>query len=88
MPELRKDPIIGRWVIIASERGMRPTDFTVNRQQPMGGSCPFCYGSEDKTPPEVLAYRKPGAAPDSPGWQRRRAYHHKAGLPGGHPPGV
>ena len=27
MPELRKDPVIGRWVIIATERGKRPSDF-------------------------------------------------------------
>jgi hypothetical protein len=24
MPELRKDPVTGRWVIISTERGMRP----------------------------------------------------------------
>ena len=71
MHELRKDPIIGRWVIIASDRAGRPTDFVIDRQMPSGGSCPFCYGSEDKTPPEVLAYRAPGTAPDSPGWRVR-----------------
>ncbi len=27
MPELRKDPIVGRWVIIADERAKRPHDF-------------------------------------------------------------
>ena len=27
MPELRKDPVIGRWVIIATERSKRPDDF-------------------------------------------------------------
>jgi UDPglucose--hexose-1-phosphate uridylyltransferase len=27
MPELRKDPISGRWVIISIERGKRPSDF-------------------------------------------------------------
>ncbi len=27
MPELRKDPIVGRWVIIAHERAKRPNDF-------------------------------------------------------------
>ena len=27
MPELRKDPIIGRWVIISTERGKMPMDF-------------------------------------------------------------
>ena len=27
MPELRKDPITGRWVIIATDRAKRPSDF-------------------------------------------------------------
>ena len=71
MHELRKDPITGRWVIIASERASRPTDFVIDRQMPSGGTCPFCYGSEDRTPPEVLAYR-PGTTPaDTPGWRVR-----------------
>ncbi len=70
MPELRKDPVIGRWVIIATERGKRSTDFhctepeiTVN-----SGHCPFCGGNEAKTPHEILCLREPGTAPDSPGW--------------------
>jgi UDPglucose--hexose-1-phosphate uridylyltransferase len=71
MHELRKDPVIGRWVIIASDRASRPTDFVIDRQMPSGGSCPFCYGSEDKTPPEVLAYRPQGLEPNSPGWRVR-----------------
>src|SRR2546426_2495535 len=29
--------------------------------------CPFCYGHEHMTPPEVLAYRKDGV-PNGPGW--------------------
>lgn len=44
MPELRKDPIIGRWVIISSERALRPHDFSnketySSSQQQL---CPFC----------------------------------------------
>jgi UDPglucose--hexose-1-phosphate uridylyltransferase len=71
MPELRKDPITGRWVIISTERGKRPTDFT-DRVGPRRGSfCPFCPGNEDKTPPEVLAFRNPGGRRDGPGWQVR-----------------
>ena len=31
MPELRKDPIVGRWVIIATERARRPIDFQRGR---------------------------------------------------------
>jgi UDPglucose--hexose-1-phosphate uridylyltransferase len=27
MPELRKDPISERWVVISTERGKRPSDF-------------------------------------------------------------
>ena len=28
MPELRKDPVVGRWVIISTERSLRPTSFS------------------------------------------------------------
>ena len=43
MPELRKDPIVGRWVIIAHERAKRPHDFKgeAQAQAPAGGLCPF-----------------------------------------------
>ena len=60
MPELRKDPIIGRWVIISTERGKRPTDFVPVEKKEHGGFCPFCYGNEDKTPPEIFAIRPDG----------------------------
>jgi UDPglucose--hexose-1-phosphate uridylyltransferase len=71
MPELRKDPIHGRWVIIATERGRRPSDFAIEHSHPTGGFCPLCEGNEDKTPPEVLSYRNNGTPPDSPGWSLR-----------------
>ena len=72
MPELRKDPIVGRWVIIATDRARRPTDFIRERVQIRGsGFCPFCYGNESKTPPEILAYRSDGSRPNSPGWNLR-----------------
>ncbi|HMA75973.1 MAG TPA: galactose-1-phosphate uridylyltransferase [Candidatus Krumholzibacteriaceae bacterium] len=71
MPELRKSPILKRWVIISTERGKRPLDFKVVRDEPKEGFCPFCSGNEDKTPPEVLSYRDSGTGPDSPGWKVR-----------------
>jgi UDPglucose--hexose-1-phosphate uridylyltransferase len=71
MSELRKDPIVGRWVIISTERAKRPTDFKPRPPQPKAGLCPFCPGHEDKTPPEILAYRDNGSAPNSPGWRVR-----------------
>lgn len=71
MPELRKDPITHRWVIIASERAKRPHDFKITPEQPSGGFCPFCEGNEDKTPKEIIAYRKRGTERDKPGWSVR-----------------
>jgi UDPglucose--hexose-1-phosphate uridylyltransferase len=71
MPELRKDPVVGRWVIISTERAGRPTDFTSEPVRPALGECVFCAGHEDKTPPEILAGRAPGGAPNAPGWSYR-----------------
>jgi len=71
MSELRKDPIIGRWVIISTERGKRPVDFPSVAIPSRGGFCPFDPGNEDKTPPEVFAFREPGTEPNTPGWRVR-----------------
>jgi UDPglucose--hexose-1-phosphate uridylyltransferase len=72
LPELRKDPITGRWVIIATERAKRPSDFLRDKVQIRGsGFCPFCYGNESKTPPEILAYRSDGSTRNAPGWSLR-----------------
>jgi UDPglucose--hexose-1-phosphate uridylyltransferase len=71
MPELRKDPVTSRWVIIATERGKRPSDFGTEPVTGRSGFCPFCPGNEDKTPPEVLAYRVNGHVPNGPGWHLR-----------------
>ena len=72
MPELRKDPISRRWVIISTERAARPTDFkheaiAVNDVE----RCPFCEGREAQTPPEIFAIRRDGTAPNGPGWRVR-----------------
>jgi UDPglucose--hexose-1-phosphate uridylyltransferase len=71
MPELRRDPITGDWVIIAGERAKRPQDFASHlpANEPQSASvCPFCPGNEGLTPPEVLAFRPPGSERDRPGW--------------------
>lgn len=71
MPEFRKDPITGRWVIIATDRARRPSDFSREQVAIRGGRyCPFCPGHEEKTPPEILAYRQSGG-PNQPGWTLR-----------------
>jgi UDPglucose--hexose-1-phosphate uridylyltransferase len=71
MPELRKDPIIGRWVIISTERGKRPSDFLITQERRTGGFCPFCRGNEYTTPPEILANRPPSSRPNGPDWTLR-----------------
>jgi UDPglucose--hexose-1-phosphate uridylyltransferase len=71
MTELRKDPVTGRWVIISTDRQKRPSDFRLETfSTHPGAACPFCEGNEDKTPPEVLAYRN-GTPPNTPGWNVR-----------------
>ena len=72
MPELRKDPVTGRWVIISTERRKRPNDFRFERPVVIGREhCPFCPGREELTPPEVLAYRQNGGTPNSRDWALR-----------------
>lgn len=71
MSDLRKDPVVGRWVIIAGARGRRPTDFGPEPTRPRMASCVFCAGHEDKTPPEILAGRAAGDLPNGPGWSYR-----------------
>jgi len=71
MPELRKDPVVGRWVIISTERGRRPSDFTTEPVRARGGNCVFCPGNEPKTPHEILAGRAPDSPADTPGWSFR-----------------
>ena len=72
MPELRRDPIVGRWVIISTERAQRPTDFRLVvpplEAKPLS---PLCPGNEAQTPPEILAYRATGCAPNTTGWSLR-----------------
>ena len=55
--ELRKDYLLNRWVVIATERARRPTDFTKKKTEPANTSiCPLCPGNEYMTPPATLVY--------------------------------
>jgi UDPglucose--hexose-1-phosphate uridylyltransferase len=59
--EVRKDYLLDRWVVIATERGRRPTDFAnKEREKAKTGVCPMCPGNEHMTPPAVLVYLKHG----------------------------
>ncbi len=57
MNELRRDYFTDRWVIIATDRAKRPTDFV--RPGPTDAApsgCFFCPGNECKTPPSKASY--------------------------------
>lgn len=72
MPELRKDPVLGRWIIISKERRKRPTDFLMEKPETSGGFCPLCPGNEKTTPPEVLSFGAHNTHfKDGSGWQVR-----------------
>jgi len=72
MAELRKDPIVGRWVIVDTDHPTKPGGYEYEQHIPKGVAvCPFCYGNESLTPPEIEALRDPCTAPNTPGWQVR-----------------
>jgi len=76
MSELRQDPLTGRWVIMAAERAERPHDVVSGTARPDTAQAhphndPFLEGHEDQTPPEILACRDPGTAPNTSGWRVR-----------------
>jgi UDPglucose--hexose-1-phosphate uridylyltransferase len=71
MPELRKDPIVGRWVIIAPDRAKRPIAIKAEPTAPGKTFCPFCEGQEVHTPNEILAYRDRATKPNEKGWRVR-----------------
>src|SRR5437667_7537231 len=60
MSELRRDPILRRWVIMAPERA---AELVPRRGEPpapgrdVAGPCPFCPGSEALNPGEIAVVR-------------------------------
>ena len=70
MSRLRKDPIVGRWIIVNNERPKTPEDYSF--EEPIDdvsqAECPFCGGNEAKTPPEIAAFRAEKSLPNAEGW--------------------
>lgn len=57
--ELRRDLITRRWVVVAKNRGKKPSDFS-KKQEKKTRVCPFCPGNEKETPPEITSYNEGG----------------------------
>jgi UDPglucose--hexose-1-phosphate uridylyltransferase len=71
MSELRRDPVVDRWVVIADDPGLVPAvpgAETGTREDP---HCPFCPGNEHLCPPEIFAVRPGGSPANGPGWNLR-----------------
>jgi UDPglucose--hexose-1-phosphate uridylyltransferase len=73
VPEVRVDPLTGLRAIVAGDRAARPGAAMHSAPpEPIDPETdPFLEGHEDRTPPEVDAFRADGAAPDTPGWSVR-----------------
>ncbi|RJQ31757.1 MAG: galactose-1-phosphate uridylyltransferase [Actinobacteria bacterium] len=71
LSEIRKDPLSNDWVIIASERGGRPTDLkTETTKEEKGKFCPFCDSSEVSEPVKPHSICAATFAPDGK-WMTR-----------------
>jgi len=72
MAELRRDPVVGRWVIVNIEDSQTPESFEKEDHAPhQEATCQFCYGREHQTPPEIEVVRPSHSAPNSAGWTVR-----------------
>lgn len=70
MSKLRKDPIVGRWIIISTEPLKKSEDYSFEEPENdiAPSECPLCPGNESKTPPEITAFRPEGSQPNTAGW--------------------
>jgi UDPglucose--hexose-1-phosphate uridylyltransferase len=80
MHELRKDPLLGRWVIVAKNFKKALTDYIFDSSESHKRAldqisyqerCGLCSGNENETPSEIMAYRETSTLPNSPGWWTR-----------------
>ena len=68
MSELRRDYFLDRWVIFATDRAKRPSDFAKAHDSSVGATdCSFCPGAEAKTPPSKASYFDGSYEADEPG---------------------
>src|SRR5262245_19912179 len=70
MPEYRREPLSGGWVIMAPERAARPTEFVSQPIHQRLEHCPFCAGNEHFTPDTIARY-PPGSTSSDDTWQVR-----------------
>lgn len=67
MHELRKDPIMGRWVAVLTP-SKTPGEYALRRESIGKTPCILCEGREGETPPEITSIRRGGTLPNTSGW--------------------
>jgi UDPglucose--hexose-1-phosphate uridylyltransferase len=78
MSELRRDPLLDRWVIIAPERDRAPHAHRPIPAAPdHGAPCPFCEGNERLTPQTITSRPR---SQGGPGWAVRVFPHREPAL--------
>ncbi len=81
MPELRKDPVVGRWVIISTERARRPTDFQREPVRPRGRQLRLLSrATRTRRRPRSWPAAPAGGFPNSPGWTLSRRGEQVSGA--------
>lgn len=83
--ELRRNPLTGRWTIVAPERAVRPFDVPAPPRAPRpvrDKGCPFCPGNESELP--RIEWELANAA--APGWAVRAVPNRYPALSMGHEP--
>jgi UDPglucose--hexose-1-phosphate uridylyltransferase len=71
MSELRKDPVVERWVIISDDTIRPPSIVEKGKEGDAENICPFCPGNEYLCPPEILANRPYDSNPNDQQWNLR-----------------
>lgn len=59
MHELRKDPLLGRWVAVLGD-SLHPSQYQTACENTPESECLMCPGREGQTPPEIIAVREDG----------------------------
>ena len=77
MNQFRRDPITGQWtIIIQNETDIDELISNKHSRKGLDGgdprtNCPFCSGSESRTPPEIFSIRHNKSQKDQTGWSVR-----------------
>jgi UDPglucose--hexose-1-phosphate uridylyltransferase len=71
MAELRRDPLLDRWIITGTAQGESLEALITIYKKVSSQECPFCVGKETETLPEIFALRQTGSRVNTPDWQVR-----------------